>query len=94
MTIQTVREPKEEEIEAVLLAFDLLSYCIDPSDGKINAATWRVVYDTLASLTIYELWLGLCNLESVLFDAEQEVSRVHVTLYELFQIAYEDGIQV
>jgi hypothetical protein len=87
------RQPTDQEIETVLRAFDALQVYIHPDNGMIEAQGWRDVHITLLSLSDYELWLGLCNMASVWFDLEEANSPVQNTLYELFRIAYEEGLE-
>lgn len=93
MNTSTQRQPTEPEIEAVMYAITFISKCINPADGKINGAHWRHIYDMLAHLTEYEIWLGLCNMEEALFEATEQITFVQATLFELFQIAHEQGIK-
>jgi|GEM_PF-4000028 len=87
------REPTNTEIEAVLATIDHISDQINPNDGKIFGAGWEVVRDALLKLSEYELWLGLCNLESVMFSSDGGVTPIQSTLFELFHMAYEQGIE-
>lgn len=92
MSFET-RQPTDQEIDTVLGAFDVLSHFINPDDGMINAAGWRDIHVTLAALSDYELWLGLCNMASAWFDLDQANTPIQNTLYELFRIAYEEGLE-
>ncbi|HLA43245.1 MAG TPA: hypothetical protein VJZ27_07410 [Aggregatilineales bacterium] len=87
------RQPTEAEIEAVINAFDTIRIHINPTEGTIQASGWREVYDTLAALNEFEIWLGLCSLEAALFDSDDYVTASQATLYELFRFAYENGIE-
>lgn len=86
------REPNDAEIDAVVSAIDRISRHIT-HNGKISASGWREVYGALAALSDYELWLGLQNLGSAVFDSGENASCVQLTLFELFEIAYEQGIE-
>ena len=86
------RIPTDEEIDAVLNAIDLISPHLNDEDGTINGAAWRDVHGSLRQLSRYELWLGLCNMEAAIFQSEEPISNGQATLYELFYIAYADGL--
>lgn len=86
------REPTEAEVDAVVHALETITPYISTVNGTINASGWRIIYDALAGLSDYELWLGLCSLEEVMFDPEQTMTVVQLTLYELFRIAYVEGM--
>lgn len=87
------REPTEQEIDAVLDAIDEISRYIGPLDGAIFGDGWRIVHKILSSLSDFEIWLGLYNLEAALFDSGEPVTVVRAALYQLFQIAYDQGIE-
>lgn len=87
------RQPTELEINTVYDAYvDILPY-INRRDGTLTRQGWHAVNGILMSLTDFELWLGLCNLEAVIFGGEDynAVSPAHMTLFELFHIAYEQA---
>jgi hypothetical protein len=85
--------PTDTEVEAVISAFDTITPYISSRDGTINGSAWRIVYDALGRLSDIELWLGLCNLESAIFEAGAQPSPVHLTLFELFKMVYEQGLE-
>ena len=87
------REPSEKEIQSVMDAFDIISQFVNPNNGQIHGAGWRDIHDTLARLGEYELWLGLCTLESALFDSDEPPTPTQATMFELFNMVYEDGIE-
>lgn len=86
------RQPTDAEIDAVMGAFDAISQFIDPVYGTIQGSAWRDVYQTLGQLSDYELWIGVCNLEEALFASTESVNVVQATLFEIFQISYDQGI--
>lgn len=90
---QTSHEPSDAEVDRIFQAFDDLSQYISPKDGTINSAQWQVVHQILSGLSEYERWIGLCNLESALFESDFDVTCTQMTLYELFKIAYEQGLE-
>jgi len=87
------REPTDQEIESVLNAFDLISRFINAKDGTINASGMHDIYTTLRRLSDYELWLGACNLEEALFGSESMVNPIQATLFEIFKISCEQGVE-
>ncbi|MFP4323949.1 MAG: hypothetical protein ACLFTK_15960 [Anaerolineales bacterium] len=86
------RQPTDAEINAVLDAFDHISLYINLQDGRIIGTGWHEVREVLRTLSDYELWLGLCNLEQAVFDAQEEATPAQVTLFELFHMVYEQGL--
>ena len=86
------RQPTDDEIDAVYGAFDNIIPFIS-TNGKISGSGWRDIYSALETLSEYELWLGLCNLESAIFESGEEITPVHTTLFELFHIAYNQGVE-
>ena len=87
------RQPTENEIQTVMTAFESILPHINEDSGTVKGSGWRTVYDVLEQLTDYELWLGLCNLEAAVFGSEQDLNVAHVTIFELFQLAYERRIE-
>jgi hypothetical protein len=85
--------PTDEQIEHVMDAFDKICAHISPKDGTINGAGWREIYTVVNNLSEDELWIGICNLENVIFELPGEPTLVHATLYEIFRIAYNEGIE-
>jgi hypothetical protein len=87
------RIPTDSEIDAVLHAIDAITPYLNEREGTINASGWRDVYGSLRSLSKYELWLGLCNMEMAIFSSNEPISNGQATLYELFYIAYNEDMQ-
>ena len=87
------RSPSEPEVLSLLNAFNLISAFIQPEDGQIMRLGWRDIRDTLENLSEDELWLGICTLEEALAQQEGHHNPVQVTMYRLFQTAYEQGVE-
>jgi len=87
------RTPTEAEVDAVLYAIDIISPHLNERDCTISAGGWREVHNSLSRLSRYELWLGLCNMETAIFQSDTPITNSQATLYELFYIAYTDGMQ-
>ena len=86
------REPTEQEIDAVLGAIDEISTYIDPIDGSMYSDGWYEVHHVLSALSDFEVWLGFYHLEASLFESGEPITVLRASLYQVFQIVYEQGI--
>lgn len=90
--VDVYREPTDQEIDTILGAIDQISGYIDPVDGSMYSDDWHTVHSVLSALSDFELGLGLYHLETALFESGEPITVLRATLYQVFQIVYEQGI--